>query len=322
MRILVVGPYGQDARCIISQLAELPRMEVFGVTPENRVPKSDFSQSHLAKVKIFSADLADIHECNELLDKIQPDIVFHLAAIHGSSNTMEHIERELTREMWKCHVGITENIIRWQRCNSESKFVYAGSSQMFLGKPPGHRISETSAPFPTNEYGKSKLAGWDLVKEAREKYNLHSSCAILFNHTSEYSKPDFLFPELVQKISHLKKTNAKTFTVKHPNAHVDISLAQEVSEGLIRLSAQSNASDYVFGSGKSKTISSILRSAFETVGIDGVSITGKSYQEQLCLVSNPMKAKTELGWEAGVSPEEVLIRMIRFADQDGLSNHS
>jgi GDPmannose 4,6-dehydratase len=283
-------------------------VDLYGVTHKPIPPKDELLRLGLESVTIRSADLAHPQMCQQTLNSIRPDVIFHLAAVHGSSQKMHRFPVEAERDMYRCHVEITQNLVDWIRENNTSKLILAGSSQMYLGLPTGVYVDEMTTPSPINYYGETKLKAWDLIKKAREYEPLHLSCAILFNHSSEFSKPEFLLPQIVDQVRRVILGETSTINIGMPNAYVDISSATDVARALILMSKQSEGNDYVIGSGNSRTIASIIASFCDAIELDPIpriSAT-KSLDFVSCIVSNSSKAKSVLGWETLDEPETIL----------------
>ena len=312
MRILIVGPFGQDAKCIYAQLSKVSGNELYGITNRTLENITNSAAGDLSNVRLLSGDLSKNSDALKLLNDIKPDVIFHLAAVHGSSATMKGVEENLSSVMWECHFEITKNIIDWIFDNPRTKFVFAGSSQIFLGLNPGEIVSENSQPSPVNEYGKTKLAAWDLIKSTRDTNDLLLSCAILFNHTSEFSKPEFLFPEIASQISSVLKGHSRVIKIMHPHALIDISSAHDIARGMILMSGNQSSDDFVLGSGKAKSIYSIVSGAIQNLQLNfQVEIEATASENALpCLISNPSKAKNILSWEASEAPENLLLKMV------------
>ncbi len=319
IRVLIVGPFGQDARFIFKRLSINNQYKLFGVTHKSLPSSSKTDSAGLENVTLLSGDLSQSEDCSSILNVIKPDVIFHLAAIHGSSRNMQIIEANSKMEMYKCHVGITQNLISWIQKNQTCKLVYAGSSQVFLGLPEGSKVSEITPAFPTNEYGRTKLAAWELIKNSRKEDGLKLSFAILFNHTSEFSKPEFLFPEIANSLAKVLRSELDTITLRRPNAQVDICSADDISRGLVLISEQNLGQDYVLGSGKSTAVGLIVKNVLESFNLTrNVEIkTSESDKNYKCLVSSPEFALKSLGWRVFETPEVILSRMAHL--QAGLS---
>ena len=319
IRVLIVGPFGQDARFILKRLSKNNQYKLFGITHKNLPSSSKIDSAGLENVTLLSGDLSESEACFGMLNVVKPDVIFHLAAIHGSSRNMQIVEANSKMEMYKCHVGITQNLISWIQKNQTCKLIYAGSSQVFLGLPEGSQVSEITPAFPTNEYGRTKLAAWELIKKSRKEDGLKLSFAILFNHTSEFSKPEFLFPEIANSLAQVLRSELDEITLRRPNAQVDICSADDISRGLIMISEQSLGQDYVLGSGKSTAVGSIVNNVLKSFDLTrNVEIkTSESDKDYKCLVSNPEFALKSLGWKVIETPEVILSRMAHL--KSGLS---
>jgi GDPmannose 4,6-dehydratase len=314
MRVLVIGPFGQDAHFIFSALSTKPNVKLYGVNhSESSERFAAFKISH-PSVQVQVKDLSKKSECKATLDAINPLFIFHLAAVHSSVNMMHLLNDEQALAMWNCHHMITENLIDWMSHNRESRLIFAASSQVFAGHKSGTRICESSQPLPVNEYGKSKFASWQLIQEARESLNLHLSCGILFNHTSEFSKSEFLFPNLVEQVVQIIEGRQSVIKVRNQSSFIDISYAGEIAIGLIAMAECKNPGDYVLGSGNSSKVSRIVEKALTNLGLETHKISLQSTEalnEERCLVSDPTKARKILGWKVILAPDEILTRMVQ-----------
>jgi GDPmannose 4,6-dehydratase len=317
VRALITGINGQDGRLLTAQLLN----EGYFVTGVNN-PESKTSNSESDSLKIIALDLSNSDQANAFLSELKPDVIFHLAAVHASSARMKVAENLQAEAMTACHVGITRNLLEWQRKNLATKSIIALSSQMFQNdsKTP-LLIDEASIPDSTNMYGATKAKAWELVKSYRTKFGVKSSGAILFNHASIYSKPEFLFPELARKIIAARKDSSFKISLRNPSAYLDITSAEEICNGLYAISQKEELEDFVLGRGNSTTISEIVTDYSQRLN---QPIAIESLEENVpyrCLESSIAKAKESLNWSPTQSPADLLavivehtMRIEKYAD--------
>ena len=311
MRVLIVGVNGQDG----SLLAEnyLARgYTVLGICSVNGLIRSHGFQT-------LCTDLSDPIKSKIIFDDFRPDRIFHLAAVHSSSASPELFPDETLQRIYACNVMITKNILDWQRVNSTSKSIVGLSSQMYSREISGSYITESSVVDPRNYYAETKVEAFSLIKKYRDNYGVHSSGAILFNHTSSRSKAEFLFPQLVTKISQLLRGATTEITVRDPDAELDISDARELIDGLIRMAEIEEPTDFIFARGSSVKIHDLISRTIRQLGFDGVYTIKREvgdFQSAPTVTGNPERALRLLNWKAINPPEQILSTMIREQHED------
>ena len=307
MRAVITGINGQDGRLLSQNLMGLGFQVMGVIRPGGRRLKS-----HDQKITIRDLDLANLSKSSDFFSSFKPNLIFHMAAVHASSTGMKETEEKLANSMYECHVEITRNILQWQRLNPESKSVIALSSQMYQNYADVPRyIDEETIPDSENPYGKSKAAAWNLVRAYRKEYGVVASGAILFNHASEFSKKEFLFAELADKIIAASKNLSNQISVRNANSYIDITSAREICEALIKISHLDAPNDFVLGSGKSFSISEIIKSYSKLSGKQFELTSSIIGLESQCLVSSIHKANDILKWFPAVRPENLLASIVR-----------
>jgi GDPmannose 4,6-dehydratase len=305
MRALIIGANGQDGR-LIAEILKSQRFEVFGAIRGSAQKKAEG-----APQSIFQIDMTDKSESQDFLSQINPDFIFHLAAVHAPSHSMKATELDFLEAMNLCHVGITENILKWQKANPASRSLIALSSQMFLNNPDSSRlITEATEPDSETPYGVSKRGAWQRLKASREEYGVHTSGAILFNHTSSLSKPGFLFPTLVVKIQKVLTGHSSEVQVLNESSYLDVTHSKEICDAMIRMVDQKIPGDFVLGSGKTLKIRDLLEGLSGAINLDFQITSSSSPKVVHCLKSSPINAKQVLNWEAKISAVEILATMI------------
>jgi GDPmannose 4,6-dehydratase len=304
MRALIIGALGQDGR-LLSDILKNHGFDVFGVVKS--MPRASFNSTH---IPCFQVDMSDGRTSREFLNSINPDYIFHLGAIHAPSHTMKSLENDYYEKMNSCHVGISEHILQWQKSNPRTRSLIALSSQMFINNTAESRvIDEDSNPDSESPYGITKRKAWQTLLAHRNDYGVHTSGAILFNHTSSLSKQGFLFPTLVSKIHAVMESKASHVEVLNEMAEIDITYAGEICEAMLNTISQETPGDFVLGSGETVTIKALLGQVSKIMGVDlAVSSINEPHSAR-CLKSSISKAKVALKWEPKTSPAELLVKM-------------
>ena len=304
MRILITGSSGQDG----SLLAEKYRInghQVLGISNKNVLNQNGINQ--------VNVDLSDPFIFNELMNVYNPNVIFHLAAVHFPSTIKDDPSQFIKDLMVACHINVTKNILEWQVKNTDCRSVFALSSQMYTPKKSGEVIDEKSKLDPQNYYAETKSQAFIMLKNYRLKYGIHASGAILFNHTSSKSKPHFLFPQLARKIQFVLSGSASEIRLQNPGYCVDISHAEEICAGMSMMAKQSQPQDFVLSSGRLVTIRDVLEKTLNLLKFEGrykIINESRDTTQFNKLMGNPAKALALLGWKVVKSPEDILFELV------------
>jgi nucleoside-diphosphate-sugar epimerase len=302
--VLVIGSNGQDGSILCDLLDADNRAYIAVSRSETRLPNNS---------KRGPVDLSKPKEAASFLDEFKPSAIVHLAAVHAPSGSMSRMGDEKFDEMVKCHVDISRNILDWQVENPSSKSIFALSSQMFSADKQEPFINLDSEVNPSTKYGETKAKCWDLIKEYRSKKNIKASGLILFNHTSDRSKPDFLFPELASQLKGLINATQTAITIRDANACVDIHSAYDLGMGISQIIEKNFVKDFIFSSGKYIKVENIIQETLEKLGISQsieILSTDKT-SSGVPLHGDISDTNNLLGWSPIVTPSEILTSMTR-----------
>ena len=323
MRVLIIGCRGQDGKWL-SEILSTQGYEVYGIHKPT-LTSGQNSQISLWKannyiVREYCVDFSILKTAVYYLDQIQPSMIFHLAAVHESSIDMKNFGMSDLDEMQNCHVKITHNLLKWIcEKKSSTKLAVALTSQMYSGGDKRKKISADSVASPQNIYGQTKLESFDLIRKYR---NQHSICAvglILFNHTSIYAKPNFLFRVLAKQLNEYKLNIRKQISIVNADYEIDICDAREVCNAM-RLALESNyPRDYVVSSGSLVSIRSVVKDAAKLLNInikdDDILSTNNEPQKNI-LFGDSKQIFTDLGWKSHNKPAQLLAKMFEQESQD------
>jgi GDPmannose 4,6-dehydratase len=305
MRVLIIGATGQDGSLLAEKYSAQGHLVLGVVSPQSRYEFNRF--------ETLSADLSIKGESRSVLESFKPNRIFHVAAVHSTSVSSKKPNKETLEKIYSCNVEITQNILDWQRFNLESKSIIALSSQMYSNDSSGKYVDETSIFSPRNYYAETKVEALSLIKKYRTNYGTHSSGAILFNHTSNRSKQEFLFPQLAKEILQVLNGVSSKIVLHDPDAELDICDANEVSIGLMRMAELNEPTEIIFASGKSISIGDLITATMRDLSFAGDYTIERqigNFVSAPSVVGNPEKAFRYLNWRAVKSPAEILLTMI------------
>jgi nucleoside-diphosphate-sugar epimerase len=302
--VLVIGSNGQDGS-ILCDLLDADNKSYIAVSrSETRLPDNSTRGP---------VDLSIPKKAASFLDEFKPSAIVHLAAVHAPSGSMAQMGDEKFDEMVKCHVDISRNILDWQVENPSSKSIFALSSQMFSADKQEPFINLDSEVNPSTKYGETKAECWDLIKEYRSNRNIKASGLILFNHTSDRSKPNFLFPDMAKQFSNILRTGVKTFKIRDADSYVDIFSAHDLGDGIKKCLDQDEFRDYIFSSGKYLKIRSIINETSKLLKISELDeiISTNPGKTSIPLYGDIKETINALDWSPKISPSEILASMIK-----------
>lgn len=302
--VLVIGSNGQDGS-ILCDLLDADNQAYIAVSrSETRLPDNSTRRP---------VDLSIPKEATTFLDEFKPSSIVHLAAVHAPSGSMARLGDERFSEMVKCHVDIPRNILDWQVKNPSSKSIFALSSQMFSADKQDPFINLGSEVNPSTKYGETKAECWNLIKEYRSNKNIKASGLILFNHTSDRSKPDFLFPELASQLNGLIQATQYAITIRDANACVDIHSAYDLGTGISQILEKNFVRDFIFSSGKYLKVESIIQETLEKLGMShSIEIISTDKTSSGVPLHGDISDTSDLlGWSPIMTPSEILTAMTR-----------
>ncbi len=311
---LITGITGQDG----SYLAELllsKGYKVHGIV--RRVAMED--ETHrlwrirkiLNDITLHSASLESYASLFNIIHKIKPNEVYHLAAQSYVSYSFEDEFSTLNININGTHYLLSA--VKEFAAN-KVKFYFAGSSEMFgqVREP----VQNENTPFnPRSSYGISKVTGYYLTKNYREAYNLHASCGILFNHESPRRGFEFVTRKISHGVARIKKGLQKKLKLGNIYSKRDWGHAKDFVEAMWLMLQQEKPDDFVIGTGEEYSVEDFAKKAFSHVGLN--------YKDHLIIDKNLMrpaevetlladygKAKKILKWKPKIKFDDLVISMV------------
>ena len=313
-KALITGITGQDG----SYLAELLLSKGYQVTGMvRRASTETFDRiAHFKdQVGLRQADLLDQFSLVKLLDEVQPDEIYNLAAMSFVPTSWN--QPVLTGEFTA--LGVTKLLEAMRMVCPKAHFYQASSSEMF-GKVLETPQTEKTPFYPRSPYGVAKVYGHFITVNYRESYNLFAASGILFNHESPRRGKEFVTRKITDAVARIKLGALKELRMGNLDAKRDWGFAGDYVRAMWMMLQQDKADDYVVATGETHSVREFLQIAFSHVGLkyeDFVVIDPEFIRpaEVELLLGNPAKAKQKLGWKPNVSFEQ-LVAMMVDADMD------
>jgi GDPmannose 4,6-dehydratase len=306
---LITGITGQDG----SYLAELLLNKGYRVCGMVRRASTENFQriEHIRdQVDLFQADLLDQTSIMTLLDQVQPNEVYNLAAMSFVPTSWR--QPVLTAEFTA--VGVTRMLDAIRQVCPSARFYQASSSEMF-GKVQETPQKETTPFYPRSPYGVAKVYGHYISVNYRESYNLFACSGILFNHESPRRGLEFVTRKITDAVARIKLGMAKELRLGNLQAKRDWGFAGDYVRAMWLMLQQDQADDYVVGTGTTHRVEEFVQIAFDHVGLDWrkhVIVDPAFYRpaEVDLLLGDATKAFKVLGWKPEVSFPQLVTMMV------------
>ncbi len=293
---LITGITGQDG----SYLAELlldKGYKVYGMV--RRSSTETFSRiSHIKdQIALRQADLLDELSLIKLLEDVQPDEIYNLAAMSFVPTSWD--QPILTSEF--TGTGVVRILEAMRRVCPKAKLYQASSSEMF-GKVREVPQSEDTPFYPRSPYGVSKAFGHYITVNYRESYQLFAVSGILFNHESPRRGMEFVTRKVTHGAAAIKLGLTDELRMGNLDARRDWGFAGDYVEAMWLMLQQDQPDDFVIATGVDHSVRDLVVEAFAHVGLDWekhVKIDPAFIRpaEVDLLLGNASKAERVLGWK-------------------------
>ncbi len=270
-KALITGITGQDG----SYLAELllaKGYEVHGIMRKSssfNTGRIDhlYNDAEIMDKKLFLhyGDVVDTSNLNRLLEKIEPDEIYNLAA-------QSHVKVSFELPDYTAQVDALGTLrfldaIREVGLGKQTKFYQASTSELF-GKVQEVPQNERTPFYPRSPYGVAKLYGYWIIVNYREAYNIFASNGILFNHESPRRGETFVTRKITRAAARIALGLQDKLILGNLNAKRDWGYAPEYCEGMWRMLQHDKADDFVLATGETHTVREFVDLSFKELGIE------------------------------------------------------
>ncbi len=305
-KALITGISGQDG----SYLAEFllsKGYEVHGIVRR----ASTFHTSRLDHIKLghderrarlllHYGDMTDSSNLNRVLEKVQPEEIYNLAA-------QSHVQISFEVPEYSAEVdglGVLRLLDAIRETKVKARFYQASTSELY-GKVSQPRQDEKSPFYPRSPYAAAKLFGYWTVVNYREAYGLFACNGILFNHESPRRGENFITRKITLGIAQILAGKLDFINMGNMEAKRDWGYAPEYVELMWKMLQADHPVDYVVGTGEQHSVEEFIEAAFTYARLDWRKYvrTDPRYLrptevDELC--ADPARAGKELGWEPQV----------------------
>jgi GDPmannose 4,6-dehydratase len=318
-KALISGVTGQDGS-FLAELLLAKGYEVHGIVRR----ASTFNTGRLdgiyadphesgIRLSLHYGDVTDASCLRHILEKVQPDEIYNLAAqshVRVSFDQAEYTADVVATgtlrllEAYRDHVRVLGRAVR---------FYQAGSSEMFgAANPPQN---ETTAFYPRSPYAVSKVAAHWYSVNFREAYNLFICNGILFNHESERRGETFVTRKITRALSRIKLGLQSKLYLGNLESYRDWGYAGDYVEAMWLMLQQDAPDDYVVATGETHSVREFLNEAAACVDLDWTKIVEIDPRylrptEVDVLLGDATKARTRLEWAPRIGFQQLVALMM------------
>ena len=272
------------------------------------------------KINLYYSDLLDSSSLNNLINTIEPDEVYNLAA-------QSHVAVSFKNPVYTTQTGTLGSVSLLEaikNLDKKTKFYQASSSEMYGGKEE-IKLNEKSAFNPLSPYAASKVFAHNMTKLYRESYDLFCVNGILFNHESPHRGETFVTRKISRAVARISMGIQKKLTLGNLDSSRDWGFAGDYVEAMWMMMQHDKPDDWVLATGETHTVQEFVELAFKDVNLDfGEYVeTSEKYlrpNEVNFLLGDSSKAQKELGWKPKTSFEDLVKMMVendlRLAKQE------
>ncbi len=332
-KALITGITGQDG----SYLAELllgKNYEVHGLV--RRASTSNLERiihlvengEYKGQFFLHEGELTDSSSLERVVDKVQPDEIYNLAAMSDVKISFDVPEYTADVD------GLgTLRLLEAVRKNCPDARFYQASTSELYGKVREIPQSEQTPFYPRSPYGVAKLYAYWVVVNYREAYGLYACNGILFNHESPRRGENFVSRKITLAVARIHAGIDEVLSIGNLEAKRDWGYALDFVEGMWLMLQQKDPDDFVLATGQTTTVRTFVELAFQEIGVsirwEGSggeekgydSLTGKLRvavspeffrpSEVDLLIGNASKAKAKLNWVPQTELRELVEMMVR-----------
>ncbi len=332
-KALITGITGQDGSYLADLLLD-KGYEVHGIIRRASLFNTEridhlYRDPHEKGVRLFLhyGDMTDSSNLNRILERIEPDEIYNLAA---QSHVQVSFEMpEYTAEVDA--VGTLRLLDAIKEVGLKPRFYQASSSELF-GAAREIPQRETTPFYPRSPYATAKLYAYWITVNYREAYGMFASNGIMFNHESPRRGETFVTRKITRAATRISLGLQERLYLGNLDAERDWGYAPDYVEAMWLMLQQEEPEDYVIATGERHTVREFAERAFRELGIEivwrgkGVEEVGLDRKtgrgliqvdpgyfrpsEAENLIGDPTKAREKLGWRSRVRFAELVKIMV------------
>jgi len=329
-KALITGVTGQDG-AYLSELLLSKSYEVHGIKRRSSSLNTQrldhlYQDPHVENRKfiLHYGDLTDSANIIRLVQEIQPDEIYNLAA-------MSHVRVSFDTPEYTANVDALGTLrvleaVRLLGLTKKTRIYQASTSELY-GLVQEVPQSETTPFYPRSPYAVAKMYAYWITVNYREAYDMFACNGILFNHESPLRGETFVTRKITRAVAKMGLGLQDKLYLGNMDAKRDWGHAKDYVEAMWLILQQEKAEDFVIATGVTTSVRDFVRFAFEEIGVEIafkgtglnekgiiVNCTNPAFQIEIgkevvavdpkyfrptevdLLIGDPTKSKTKLGW--------------------------
>tara|TARA_R100000742_G_C4277290_1_gene99046 strand:+ start:1846 stop:2826 length:981 start_codon:yes stop_codon:yes gene_type:complete len=314
-KAFITGISGQDGSYLAEYLLELG-YEVHGIVRRHSMAEEQNTRiQHVqSKLTTYYGDLLDQGGLERLLDKIQPDEIYNIAA-------QSHVRISFDIPQYTVQtnaLGVLNILEAYRRSCPKSKFYQASSSEMFGLSVEGDQFQRETTPMnPVSPYGCAKVFGYNIVRNYRRAYGLHATNGILFNHESPRRGSNFVTNKVVKAAVRIKLGLQDKLELGNMDSYRDWGHSYDYVRAMHLMMQHDKPGDWIVSTMETHSVREMCDLVFGFLGMDYKDhvIQNPKFlrpEELPYLKGDSTKIRTELGWEPKYTFEEMMKEMTDY----------
>ncbi len=332
---LITGITGQDGAYLAELLLE-KGYSVHGIKRRASLFNTDridhlYQDPHEKnlRLKLHYGDLTDSTNLIRIIQEVQPDEIYNLAAQSHVAVSFETPEYTANSDA----IGTLRVLeaIRILGLEKKTRFYQASTSEMF-GKVQEIPQKETTPFYPRSPYGAAKVYAYWITVNYREAYGMFACNGILFNHESPLRGETFVSRKITRAMTRISVGLQETLHLGNLDSLRDWGHARDYVEAQWLMLQHDTPEDFVIATGKQQSVRDFVAATgaelgmkiewrgkgVDEVGVDTVSkrtivhVDPRYFRptEVETLLGDASKAKRLLGWSATVSFAQLVKEMV------------
>ena len=310
-KALITGIAGQDGSYLAEYLLGLG-YQVHGVVRRNSTPEHQSSRIQDLPVTTHYGDLLDVSSLEKILQEVQPDEIYNLAA-------QSHVRVSFDVPQFTMQtnaLGVLNLLEVYRKLCPSAKLYQASSSEMFGSSVDDDGSQRLSTPMnPVSPYGCSKVFGYNIARNYRRAYKLHVCNGILFNHESPRRGSNFVTNKVVKAAVRIKLGLQQELFLGNIDAKRDWGHSRDYVRAMHAILQHAEARDWVVATGETRSVRDMCEFVFSELGMDYRNFVRQDPsllrpEELPYLKGDSSETREALGWQPQTSFEDMMREMI------------